>query len=120
MTKDNRKKYAIFSIIGLLIIIGFIYNSIQSEYLINGKTTLGKITDFHFCNYSYCGTYKYVVEGKTYEGHWKGGFFKCSDGTKGCIGKEFPVRYSEEKPNISEINLGEFENKKNYRPTLWN
>ncbi|NAY93527.1 hypothetical protein GTQ34_16590 [Muricauda sp. JGD-17] len=118
MTKADRRKYIVFSIVGLIIVSGLIYNSRQSEYLKKGKMTVGTITDFHFCNYNYCGTYKYKVGGKTYEGHWRGGFFKCPDGTEGCLGKEFPVRYSAEKPSVSEIHLGEFENRKNITPTL--
>ncbi len=120
MTKEERKKIIVLSIIGLFLLGGLIYNSIRSEYLANGKTTVGKITDYHFCNNKYCGTYKYEVGGKTYEGHWSGSFFKCPDGTNGCVGKKFPVRYSVEKPNISEIDLGKFDGKKSYRPTIWN
>lgn len=97
-----------------------IYNYLQADYLTDAKITQGRITEYHYCNYGYCGTYEYRVDGIMYEGHWSGDFFKCPDGTEGCLGKVFPVRYSIEKPTISEIDLGEFENKKSFKPKLWN
>jgi len=115
----EKKKYIILSVFGLLFAFGVLYNSFQWDYLMNGEVTIGKITEYHFCNYNYCGSYTYVVEGKEYEGHWSGGFFKCPDGTKGCVGEEFPVRYSIEKPSISEIYLKEYNDKKNLKPRFW-
>ncbi|WP_190810382.1 hypothetical protein [Flagellimonas sp. S3867] len=113
MTKEERRWYFYISAIILIIITGLIINERKSYYLKNGTTTTGRVIDFHFCNNNYCGTYEYIVDGKKYEGSWSGSFFRCPNGAKGCVGKEFPVYYSVENPSISEIYLKEFDIKKN-------
>lgn len=113
LAKKERKWYLFLAVISLIIIAGLINNEYKSYNLKNGRTTTGHVIDYHFCNNNYCGTYEYMVDGKKYEGSWTGSFFKCLDGTEGCVGKEFPVYYSVEKPNISEIYLKEFDIKKN-------
>lgn len=118
MTKVKRKYFVIAGIVSL-IIFGLLLNTYKEHYLNDGKTTLGVVTNFKYNYQSYVGTYKYSVDGKEYEGQWTGNLFECPDGTKGCVGKEFPVTYSVNKPSISEIDLKQFENKKNYKPNLF-
>ena len=117
MTKDKRKYLVIAGIVGL-VIFGLLLNTYKEYYLNDGKITLGVITNFTYSYQSYIGTYKYAVDGKEYQGQWTGNLFECPDGTKGCVGKEFPVTYSVDKPSYSEINLKQFENTKNYKPNL--
>ena len=119
MDKAKKENYIILSVIGLILIIGTIYNSVNRDYLKNGKATLGIITDYGFCNNNWCGDYSYEVDGKKYNGSWVGGFFKCNDGTKGCVGKKFTVIYSPEKPEISEINLKKYNHHKHFKPRFW-
>lgn len=113
----QKKTLVIFILVGTL--IGFtIRNSIQKNYLKNGKETTGKVIEYSFCNNSWCGDYEYYVEEKRYLGHWSGSFFKCNDSIKGCLGEKFIVTYSVEKPEISEINLGNYNKHKDYKPSF--
>lgn len=116
---EKKKKTILFIIIAFFILVALIYNSFQQEYLIDGKVTVGTVTEYQFNNNNWIGKYVYVINGKKYTGSWVGDFFKCSDGTKGCVGKKFPVRYSNLKPEISEINLQEYDNRQIAPPRIW-
>ncbi|MBC7000888.1 DUF3592 domain-containing protein [Cytophaga sp. FL35] len=116
MIKEKKRKYLVTSLLVGLVIFGLFINT-RKKYLLNdGQVTVGVIKNFKFSYQNYMGTYKYTVDGIEYEGQWTGNYFECPDGTKGCVGKEFPVTYSTNDPGISEINLKQFENKKNLKP----
>lgn len=80
--------------------------------------TTGTINDFAPCNYSFCLSYSYEVRGQRHETFVKTEYFNCEDGTKGCAGKQFQVKYSIENPEISEIDLGEYNQYKLTKPSL--
>lgn len=77
----------------------------------------GKVYDFNFSNYTYYLSYEYYVSGKKYKSS-VGGMekFYCEDETLGCVGKYFEVKYSLDNPEISEINLGRYNEFKPYIP----
>jgi hypothetical protein len=101
-------------IIGIIIIGILIYHYRKDSSVTEYKTeTVGKITDFrHRKDFSYSLKYEYYVDGIKYEGSVGTGFFKCADGTKGCVGKEVTVFYSSKEPKYSQVDLGEYEEHK--------
>lgn len=96
-----------------LIVYGLIQRQINIEMLKNHGITEGVVTDFSYSNYHYRLYYKYEVKGVEYKGRKGCEFFRCEDGTKGCVGKKFPVKYAIEDHSISDIDLGKFNKKKN-------
>ena len=106
--------------IGVLIVIGIvvigitIYHYKKDSSVSKYRTeTTGKIIDFHRKkDFDYSLKYEYSVNGKKYTGSVGTGFFKCEDGTKGCIGKEIRVFYSSKKPKYSQVHLGKYEKHK--------
>lgn len=111
--KENRKKLFVLSIFLVILIIGGAVNSIdENELEQNGIATKGKVIKYNFCNNNWCGKYKFYVDGKAYYGTWSGGYFKCPSGKEGCLGQEFTITYSSLDPNLNEINLEKFNDKK--------
>jgi hypothetical protein len=79
-----------------------------------GKYTKAVIVDFfHTTKTNYVLKYKYYVNGKYYTSEAVTGFFKCKNESNNCIGEKFEVYYLPEKPNISDIELGEYEKYRN-------
>ncbi|MEQ8243624.1 hypothetical protein [Fulvivirga sp.] len=73
----------------------------------NLATTSGEIIDYYIIGVdSPRLTYKYEVDGKTYENTTSvfAKFFDCAE-TRLCIGRKFEVSYSSKNPEISEIDL---------------
>jgi len=101
-------------VIGILIIGVLNYHYKKDSSVAEYKTeTIGEITDYrHRKDFSYSLKYEYYVDGKKYEGSVGTGFFKCEDGTKGCVGNEVKVYYSSKEPKYSQVNLGEYEEHK--------
>jgi hypothetical protein len=125
MTKETKRTLSdkIFTTIGgltltVMVIYGTYRNTIEKQLLIEYGITIGKIIEFHSCNYNYCATYVYTVDQKEFEGHFGSSYFKCFDDTSGCVGHEFEVKYSLKNPSISEINLGKYNKKKGRKPTF--
>ncbi len=100
----------------LVIIIYVVYDKIsyQNEIKDNKKITTGIVVDFHFSKNAYTLTYKYKVDNIDYEKEFTTSFFRCKDGTKGCVGKTFKVYYSSKNHDKSEIDLGEYNKFKNW------
>ena len=116
---EKKKKTILFIVIALFITIALVYNSCKHEVFRDGKITVGIVTKYQFNNNNWLGKYSYEVDGEKYTGGWTGDFFKCPNGIEGCVGKEFPVRYSTENPEISEIDLREYDKRKIKPPRLW-
>ncbi len=105
--------------IGALIVIGgaiigtLIYHYRKDLSVTKYKTeTTGKIIGFEYSKNGYSLKYKYYVDGIKYKGSVGTVFFRCADGTKGCVGKEVKVFYSSKEPQYSQVNLGEYEHVK--------
>lgn len=97
-----------------------IHNSISHQNLEKYKeVATGKIIKFHFSNNGYYINYEYVVDNKKYIGSANTSYFKCDDGSEGCVGKEFKVYYSSKNPNLSDIDLGKFNDRKDIKLRFW-
>jgi len=95
----------------IIIIFGFIFYqkaTYDNEIESNKELTIGVITNYQFSNYAYSLSYEYMVNEKKYQKIISTSFFKCKDGSKGCVGKKFPVYYSKNDPTKSKIDLGKF------------
>lgn len=109
----NRKK--IIGFILIVIIFIFLYIKREQSYndlLENKETTIGTITDFSFSNYNYILYFEYHVDGVKYEKSIVSSFFRCDDGTDGCVGKKFKVIYSRIDPTKCDIDIGKFNKNK--------
>ena len=106
--KKKSQIYIITILLGIVIVYGVTISIKRSEALKEYGVTEAVIKDFHSCNYSYCLEYKYEVNGKKYSDWVKTEYFKCQDGTEGCLGKKFKIKYSLKSPEISEIDLKEY------------
>lgn len=118
--KEQKKSLIIFSaVIAIVTIVGVTFNTLKKNDLYqNSEYTKGSVIDFHFNNNSYIIKYSYIVDGTIYTNEESIDYFKCPDGTPGCKGKEFTVRYSTKNPKNSEIDLGRFNDKKPIKPSL--
>ena len=111
--KEKDKPFFGVIFILIIIVITLISKGQQDNDIINnGKSTIGIITKYQFSNYSYTLTYKYYIKGTEYSKSIGIDFFKCDDGTKGCLGKKFKVMYLPRNPKKSIIDLGKFNKKK--------
>lgn len=116
---EKKKKIIILGIFVIFIISGIIYNTIQKRELYeNLMLTKGTVVDFTFSNNNYMLQYKYVVSGKVYRNTESMDYFRCLDGTPGCKGKKFVVKYSSKNPNNSKIDLGKFNKHKLKSPSF--
>ncbi len=111
------KKY--YGIVLLLIVLGIIVIGTikqyyrQKEIALYRQKTIGQVIDLeHDTKANYSLEYSYVVDDVKYNGIVGVEFFKCSDGTKGCVGKKFYVYYSSKNPEYSRIYLGKYEKHK--------
>ncbi|RYH76124.1 hypothetical protein EVU94_03960 [Flavobacteriaceae bacterium 144Ye] len=116
--KNKLLDYIVVGILIGMVSIGLYKNTKDKKLLKEFELTKGTITKFKYCNYSYCAEYEYVVNGKKHIGTFVASYFECPDKSKGCLGKEFNVKYSIKKPNISEIDLEKYNINKNYKPSL--
>ena len=119
-SKHNKKRLVIYFIVlvTVMVSIGLYMNTKNDIALRNYELTTATITDFGPCNYSYCLKYVYEVNGKKYKSFVSTEYFSCDDGTKGCLGKQFPLKYSIDDPKISRIDLGKYNDHKLTKPTL--
>lgn len=102
-------------LIGIITTIVIIQKcNLKEEIIENGEKTTGIVTDYQFSNYSYILKYEYYVESKKYKSSKSTSFFKCKDGTRGCIGKKFKVIYLEKNPKKNIIDLGIYNKFKNH------
>lgn len=119
-SKQNQKRAWIYflAVITFFVILMLYQNTREKNLLAEFDTTKGKMTEFDYCNYARCGSYVYFVNNQRFEGHFVSEYFECPDGTPGCIGHEFKIKYSKKDPSVSEIDLGKYNKKKNYKPAL--
>jgi hypothetical protein len=109
--KPNLIVYLFLIIIGLIIVVGTMFQYFeQKDISENKKTTKGEIIEIdHLTSASYTLRYKYEVNGKEYFNNIGINFFRCDNGKDGCIGSEFTVYYSSKNPQHSRIDLGKYE-----------
>ncbi len=99
-------------LLGVLFLIGGFIYTYQKELQLNqfGIYTSGKILSFnHTSKTQYEIKYIFFVKGVRYKGGTLIGYFKCDDGSIGCVGNKFDVIYSSKNPKINEIILGKYE-----------
>ena len=116
--KSKNKKYWIFLFLIFVIIISMMVHGYWKNMDIakNKVETSGKITDFKHRNMTYYSIkYEYEVDGKIYEGSVGVEYFDCFK-TRDCIGSAVRVFYSSEKPNFSQVNLGNLDS---HRKTIY-
>ncbi|RCS28528.1 DUF3592 domain-containing protein [Polaribacter sp. WD7] len=108
-------KKLVFPILVVVFIIFFIKKYYSSyELSRKGKYTTARIIDFfHTTKTNYVLQYKYYVNGKSYKSEAITGFFKCKNESKGCVGEKFEVYYLPDNPNVSDIDLREYEKYRN-------
>jgi hypothetical protein len=117
MTK--KEKYGTIGLLGLIVGIGIVINSInQTDLKNNGQYTKGKVVDFHFSNNEYILEYEYTVEGEVYSSKTSIHYFECPNGVPGCLGNEYTVFYSSKNPWNSRIDLGEYDKLKPFTPVI--
>lgn len=109
--KGVKRIHAILLGLALIMIVVTIHQIYeQSQIYTYRKVTTGKIIKYAFMNMKrYELEYEYYVQGRRYTNQIETSYFKCNDGNKGCINKEFPVLYSEKNPEYSMIKLGKYE-----------
>ncbi|MGC6430677.1 MAG: hypothetical protein ACON5F_06530 [Jejuia sp.] len=119
MTRKNQK---IVVGIGFLLLILFgVFRNSNEEYELR---KYGRIAEAKIINYGYASgassfiDYVFYVNGEKYFGTRKVSSFKCDDGKKGCVGEKFKVIYSSRNPEISEIDLGIYNDKKLSKPSI--
>lgn len=107
------KKYknTFLFIISILLIIAYVIfkkESYYKEIKNNKEQVIGKVIKYQFSEYDYLLTYNYKVDGIEYKNVISTSFFKCGDGTRGCVGRTFKVYYSSINPHKSDIDLEEY------------
>ena len=100
------------------IIITVLNTRNKNDLAQNMRVTKGIVIDFYYSNFAYIIEYEYIVDGNTYTNKENLNYFNCDDGTPGCKGKEFTVKYSSKNPKNSIIDLGKFNNKKPFKPSF--
>ena len=107
------KQKNLFIAIGLIIFLFFLFfiqYKDERDLEINKKMTKGKIIKLSRKYQARYGlVYEYYVKNIRYTGNVGISPFICDDGTKNCIGQEFPVYYSSKNPENSRIDLGNYE-----------
>ena len=119
MNNQLNSKHSIYYILLALIIVSLSYyfiNHKNSIALKDSSYTNGKVISFVGANFSYIMEYEYFVNGKSYRGLVTSmQKFYCADSiTLGCIGFTFKVKYSNQKPDISTIDLLGYNRNKSY------
>lgn len=122
----NRKKnkelneFHFFVIIAIVIVIGICFNTFRkNSFEEKGVTTMGLVTDIRYTYDKKINLfYKYEVKNKSYTGMTGVTNFYWEDGKRGCIGRTFEITYLPEDPNISDIDLEEYNKYKNYKPSF--
>lgn len=113
--KNNKNTFWLVLFMFIIVLyVAYNKNSYHNEINNNKKTTMGVVVDFQYSNHKYILTYKYKVDNIDYEKEFTTSFFRCKDGTKGCVGKTFKVYYSSKNPEKSDIDLGEYNKLKNW------
>jgi hypothetical protein len=104
-----KDKVAIVVVLFVIIIVT-IYSSYRKKNLLDNLVyTESKIIEFKYLGKTdYSVNYVFFVKNKKYIGKVSTSFFKCSNETKGCVGKKFKVGYSFKDPSINEIDLGSY------------
>lgn len=108
----NRKLDILLPIIVFTAILVLVFKQYYEQKQINKytKKTTGTIIEIHQNKHiDYSLKYEYFVDGVRFESSIGISFFKCKDGTAGCVGSEFPVYYSSKNPEYSVINLLQYE-----------
>ena len=116
ITKEEGNKPLIgVLLIGIIVILVLTQKYyFKKEIIETGNETTGIVTGYQFSNYAYILKYEYYVENKKFENSKSTSYFKCKDGTEGCVGKEFKVSYLKENPEKSIIDLGIYNKYKNH------
>ena len=99
-------------VLGVLFLIGGSVYTYRKELELNqyGVYTTGQIISFsHASKTEYDIKYTFFVKGTKYKGELLTGYFKCDDGTIGCVGKAFDVIYSSKNPNNNDMIIGKYE-----------
>ncbi len=111
---SNKPKFVFIVIITSLVIWGIMNNTNEYyELNENGKLTQGEVIDINFIREAkYQLIYEYTVNSKKYQSSVNTSLFGCDGRRDGCVGKKFTVIYSQKKPQISDIDLKEFNSKK--------
>lgn len=107
----KKEKIALITVLVILFSIAtFNYFRNQKLYSKLDGVSNGKITNFYSVAMSlFKIEYNYTVEGVLYKGELSvDPDFKCDDGTEGCVGKLFDVKYLKSDPSISRIQLGKY------------
>lgn len=110
ISMENNKStfWLIFLMTIIILYVVYNKNSYHNEINYNKEETIGEIVDFHYSNVQYALTYSYKVNNIEFEKIIYTRFFRCKDGTKGCVGKTFKVYYSSKNPEKSDIDLEEY------------
>jgi hypothetical protein len=105
----SRKNTIVIGIVILVFLGGLTYQHFQTKKLVeNLEQTSGVVTDFSFSNNTYYLDYVFTVNGIQFKGTASCHYFKCDDGTEGCVGKNVTVFYSPDDPTNNEIDLGKY------------
>ena len=110
----NKDKFAFVLVI--VILLGILGHSFFEEKELSENKAYGKAKIIDYYNVGGKKYIKYIfyVGKKRYFGEKRVYSFKCSNGSKGCVGEKFKVIYSSSDPENNEIDLGKY-NK--FRPT---
>ena len=115
LKKINLNKLAI-GIVGLILVSGLIFEFYKGYSISENKnSTIGIIIEFESINKTRYGIkYEYFILGERYTGNVGVKYFECKK-DNGCIGSEIIVYYSSENPNLSQVDLKEYEK---YKTTI--
>jgi hypothetical protein len=116
MNKDSFGLFLILILLGGLFL--FIYQK-DKDFIENLSSTRGKITNYYNTGGKKYIEYSFFVRGKQYKGRVRVSSFKCSDGTKGCVGKDFKILYSSKNPNNNDIYLEKYQKYKFSKTRLY-
>jgi hypothetical protein len=106
-------------LIFIILVCSLMYFTVYEQYQIkiNKAETIGVISKFKSGGggVRYSISYSFKVNNKKYYGHMGVTSFKCKNGKKACVGKEFKIYYSKKNPNYNWIDLSEYDK---YRTTV--
>ncbi|NIK92660.1 hypothetical protein GZ212_10905 [Mangrovimonas sp. CR14] len=108
---NKKQEKIVFALFLLLLILLAVYRNIKrnNELEKYGEETTCKVVEFRFVNKtSYRIVYEYYINNVSYKGEEDTVYFKCEDGTEGCIGETFKLLYSTRNPKLSKIQLGKY------------
>ena len=115
LKKISLNKLAI-GIVSLILVCGLLFEFYKGYSISENKnSTVGTIIEFKSINKSRYGIkYEYFISGERYTGNVGVEYFECEK-ENGCVGSEIIVYYSSENPNLSQVNLKEYEK---YKTTI--